>query len=230
MSVTQFRKTKDGPEKGLESQVVNNLSGLLPDSKLPSWTAGSVPIGAGHPDIVVVAYRPEIYALCDTSISTYQILGYLRAVRCANVATISERVSLPKQIVIRCVNDLVKFEVLNENTQVYSLSEIWKDILPEITTIEVKVADWKRAIMQAARNRIFAHRSYVALPQGLASRVARDPLFGQFGVGILGISPSSGVSVIKRARKMRPKVWDYYYKLAELTALYTGELSECHSL
>ncbi len=85
MNLTQFRKTKTGPEQGLESQVLAGISELLPNLELPAWAAGSVPIGAGYPDIVVIAYRPEVYALCDACMPVSQILGYLRAVRRASM-------------------------------------------------------------------------------------------------------------------------------------------------
>ena len=222
MNITQFRKTKTGPEHGLEIQVLSGIAELLPNSELPAWAAGSVPIGAGYPDIVIIAYRPEIYALCDASLPVSHILGYLRAVRHARLGTIADRVGLPTEIVVRCVKDLVKYEIITEGNQSYSLTDVWKDILPDISTIEVKVSNWKRAAMQAARNRIFAHRSYVALPESIAIRVAGDPLFSGFGIGVLGVFSDSRVKLIKQARKTQPKVWDYYYRLAELTAAHTG--------
>ena len=63
--------------------------------------------------------------------------------------------------------------------------EICRDILPEVTAIEVKVDNWQRALSQALRNRTFAHRSFIALPVKVAARVRRAPALLQSGIGVI---------------------------------------------
>jgi len=208
MDVAYFRPQRSGPEAVVENAVVNQIQNLFPSEGCFLWTAGSPPIGAGMPDLVVVSCEPQVFVLAQVEIPTAHILAYLRAVGCARLETIIERVGMPQETIIRCLNDLVKVEAVSRGKNTYSLLPIWREILPEIVTIEVKVTDWKRAVKQAARNRIFAHRSFVALPDHV-------------GIGLLSVADDHAVSVLRRSRRCKPRVWMYYYEIASLAARHS---------
>ncbi len=229
MDIVYFRPQREGPESTIEKTVLSQLSELFPVSDQLSWTAGSVPIGAGIPDIVLISFKPEVYALCNVDVPKARVLAYLRAVRCAKAETIANRVGQPQEIIVHCLSGMVEMEIVSQANNVYSLSTVWKDILPEIITIEAKVLDWRRAVAQAARNRVFAHRSFVALPVHLAMRVSTESVFRLLGIGILGVTAHDDVRVLRGARRFRPRIWDYYYRLAELTAEYVRS-NRCHLL
>jgi hypothetical protein len=108
--------------------------------------------------------------------------------------------------------------VLSVSDKAFVLPPKWKEILPEIVAVEVKVSDWHRAIEQAARNRIFANRSFVALPEQVALRVRAEPLFRQLGLGLISVIEGGAVRVLRKARRRQPMVWNYYYKLAVVLA------------
>jgi hypothetical protein len=218
MAVTFFRPRKPGPEIAVEDAVVDRLNVLFPPEGRALWTAGSVPIGAGRPDLVVVSCTPKVYALAQMEMSPAQILGYLRVVGRARLETIVERVGHHEDAVVRCLEGLREVEAIRGDSDVYHLSPEWRDILPEIVTIEAKVTDWRRAVSQAGRNRVFAHRSFVALPETVAKRVRRDPIFPKLGLGILGVGDDNDVRVVRQARRRRPCVWTYYYQLACIVA------------
>jgi hypothetical protein len=146
------------------------------------------------------------------------MLGYLRAVGRARSETISSRLNTSLKVVEKGLLSLVEAKILIVDGGNYALSDDWRDVLPEIIAIEVKVEDWRRAAMQAARNRIFSHRSFVALPGTLAHRVKADMIFRQLGVGILGVEPEGLVRVVRRGRRTTPKVWSYYFSLASMAA------------
>jgi hypothetical protein len=84
----------------------------------------------------------------------------------------------------------------------------------------VKVANWKKAVAQAARNRIFCHRAYIALPLSLALRLRREESIRHLGLGLLGVTNQHDVLLVRAARQRRPKVWTYYYLLAAMAARY----------
>jgi hypothetical protein len=50
--------------------------------------------------------------------------------------------------------------------------------------------------------------------------VKKDKLFGDFGVGIIGIAPSGRLHIAKAARRTKPKVWSYYFALANEAAVH----------
>jgi hypothetical protein len=157
-------------------------------------------------------------ALTGADVKANDLLGYLRAVGKARSETISLRIRQPVRVVERALGALADADIIVVERGTYSLNKPWECILPEVITIEVKVGDWRRALSQAARNRIFAHRSFVALPSRVADRIKSEPLFREFGVGILSIDFDGEVRTVRRARRAAPKVWSYYYGLAQLAA------------
>jgi hypothetical protein len=154
---------------------------------------------------------------------TSHILGYLRAVGRAKAETISERVGGSVKVIVRCLEGLRQIEVVSASADVYTLAPDWRHILPDIVAIEVKVADWRKAISQAARNRIFAHRSFVAFPRDVADRSKGEPILSRLGIGVLSVGDDGEVHIVKQARRHRPCVWTYYYQLAHIVANHLGE-------
>ena len=227
MSFTFFRPRKDGPEIVIEDAVVSNYPVVFAENDLPRWAAGSVPIGAGIPDIVIVTCKPQVFALAQLDMPNAHILAYLRGVNKAKLDTISERIGKPQEVIVRSLNGLIDIDVVSNETNYYSLVPRWREILPDIVTIEVKVTNWRKAIDQAVRNRIFAHRSFIALPERLAHRVYTDEIFKQFGIGVLSVTDDNQVSIVRRARRHQPRVWAYYYHLASFVATNSDGVLPC---
>ncbi len=216
--VTYFRPRKPGPESLIESTVAGQISTLFQANHQPLWTGGSLPLGAGMPDLVVVASHPQLFALTQVDLPNTTLLAYLRAVGRARPDTIAERMGCTREVIVRCLDGLTKAEVVSLDSGNFSLAPIWREILSEITTIEVKVANWQKAVVQAARNSIFAHRSFVAMPKSVASRIRVEPMFKHFGIGLLAVDDEQNVTLVRRPRRRQPKNWSYYYKLAAIVA------------
>ncbi len=215
--ITQFRPRRHGPEAIIQDIVADRIPELFAHRPY-SWTASSVPLGAGVPDLVVVSYKPQVFALANIELADAQILAYLRAVGKARLETIALRIGTsPKKLSDR-LDCLVEGSAIKASSNTFSLSEPWRQILPEIITIEVKVSNWQRAIEQAARNRIFAHLSFVALPDKTALRIRKEALVARLGIGLISVSDDGAASVIRKPRRTRPTVWTYYYQLASLLA------------
>ena len=141
-------------------------------------------------------------------------MGYLRTVRGARLETIILRTHKRESDVRKRLAALENVGAIVEEGGVFRLVHEWRDILPEIVAVEVKVSDWRRATRQAARNRVFAHRVYVALPEAVATRVKGEPEFATKGIGVVAIHPDGTSRVARPARRESPLVWAYYYGLA----------------
>jgi hypothetical protein len=216
--MTQFRPVRPGPESIIQDLVAKRISSFITTTDAHIWSAASLPLGAGVPDLVVASYHREVLALANVDIPHSEILAYLRVVGRARPETIAERLRTPEKAVRKRLEALVDARALSVSDDVFILPPLWKNILPEIVTIEVKVSNWQRAIEQAARNRIFAHRSYVALPLRTAERVRIEPLFRQLGLGLIGVAENKTIKVIRKPRRRQPVVWTYYYKVASALA------------
>jgi hypothetical protein len=218
MNVAQFRPMREGPEIGIQDAVARQLHQLLPEDEHNIWTASSLPVGAGMPDLMAVTYEPALLALPSSRAPAHEILACIRDARRARFETIVERLPRSKATIRDCLDGLVDAGAVVRNMESFALAPIWRLILPHVVTVEVKVSDWRGAVAQAARNMVFAHRSFVALPERLACRVRHEDIVADLGVGVLGVSEGGDVRMRKRARTSPPKVWAYYYKLASVTA------------
>ena len=178
--------------------------------------AGSVPLGAGLPDLIVATYQTLVAGLAKAGPVETNILAYLRVVSRAKPDTIATRLRLSPKIAQHCVGRLLEAEVITDCAGSVALTPLCRNLLPEVTAIEVKVNNWQRALSQALRNRTFAHRSFIALPIDVAARVRRAPALLQSRVGVIAIDVDGGATVMKQAAHGQPKVWAYYYKLAAL--------------
>jgi hypothetical protein len=173
-----------------------------------------LPVGSGNPDILVASWRPEIAALSGAEQTVADIIAYLRGTSCARETTIAGRLRQPRRRVQRHLSDLVAAGILASHADTFQLQSPWRDILPEIITIEVKVNNWRGALAQAARNCILAHRSLVAMPARIAPKLLDQPLTASLGIGVLAIADDESVTLIRRPRRTSPTVWQYYYKIA----------------
>jgi hypothetical protein len=224
-TVQYFRSRREGPESVIEDCVARQLPNLFGKYE-HTWAAGSVPIGAGMPDLLFVSYEPDVFALARLELKDAHILAYLRAVKRARIPTIAERMNVPNRRITRSLYRLADAHAVSVSDETATLSPSYRDVLPEVVSIEVKVANWQRALDQAKRNRLFCHRSFVALPRDVALRAKSEPAFAGFAVGVLSVAESGDVTVVRRSRRTRPSVWTYYYHLAYLIAKGRGERAD----
>ena len=228
--VTYYRQTRPGPEALIEAAVARSLGGILARSANPTWMAGSLPLGAGMPDLLAVTWEPRVLALADPSIADASILAYLRAVGCARLDTIVKRLGRSSANVSSVLEGLIGAAVLVRDSGRFALEPVWRHILPEIVAVEAKVSDWRRAFAQAARNQVLSHRSFVALPDSVARRAVADDTSRALGIGVLGVADDGSVEVLRKAVSQRPRVWAYYYQLAHQVAVNAQLPGKCHSV
>lgn len=217
--IVQYRARRAGPEAGIQDAVAQEIPTLLPSNASPVWTAASLPVGAGIPDLVAASYSPQVFALAQLERSNPYLLAYLRAAGPARIETIAARVGISTLSASRQVGELVAARViLSVSATAFVLSPIWRDILPEIITIEVKVSNWQSAVRQAARNRIFSHRAFVALPAAVATRIRNEAIVRQLGLGLIAVWEDNTITLMRKPRRHRPIVWAYYYLVASALA------------
>jgi hypothetical protein len=214
----RFGSARPGPEADLQAQLEAGLHTLFNTEGELVWTGGSVPVGAGQPDIILAKCQQNISGLGSVRGASHVLLGYLRAVGYATPTTISQRIGRSDRQVAYLIDDLTSAGILESKIKGVMLSHDWRDVLKDVIAIEVKVSDWRRGIHQAIRNTIVAHKSYVALPRSIALRICDHELARVYGIGVLSIADDGSVQAVRRARKTQPKVWSYYYAVAHLAS------------
>lgn len=219
----QFRHLRCGPEAKLQFAVQSRLDDLFPQTVKPVWTGGSVPLGAGIPDIVRAVYEPEVAALAGADGTILAVLAYLRTVGKARRDTISLRLCKSDRAIGLRLAAMEAASIITEKNSSLVLEPKWRCVLPDVLCIEVKVADWRRALSQAARNRIFSNKSYIALPENVAARIRDEDIVRRLGIGLIAVSENDDVKIVRRPRSVRPRAWQYYYSLASMAAAEVGE-------
>jgi hypothetical protein len=203
----------------MQDAVARGIPQLWSSDSTPVWTAASLPVGAGIPDLVAASYSPQVFALAQLEKSNPYLLAYLRAAGPARIETIAARIGVSTRSASRQVGELVAAQVvINVSKTAFVLSPIWRHILPEVITIEVKVSDWQTAVKQAARNRIFSHRAFVALPAAIATRIRKERLVSQLGLGLIAVWGDNTITLLRKPRRRWPIVWAYYYHVASALA------------
>ncbi len=218
MDVNYFRAQVKGPEAELESVLIPQLEDIFPDREHHYWAGAYVPIGASRPDILVADYHPDIASLCDIPAPATKLLGCLKMMPRARVKTLSSVAGMKEKIVSDYLTTLSMVGVVIKHSNSYSLASHWRNILPTVISIELKVKNWRKAVYQAITNRAFTHMTFIALPSRMAERVKSEEVLSRFGIGVLSISEDRNVKLIRKARRSKPQVWPYYYRLASYLA------------
>lgn len=180
------------------------------------------------PDLLAISWDPKVVAIADQSISDASILAYLRAVGCARLDTIVNRLGRKSASVSDSLEGLVSASVVIRESERFLLHPAWRSILPEVIAVETKVSNWRKAIVQASRNQLFSHRSFIALPESVATLALRSGNIDRLGIGILSIASDGTTSVLSDAAIRRPKIWAYYYQLAHHVAQNAPKSTLCH--
>ena len=140
-----------GPEAKLQLAVQSKLDELFPPTTKPVWTGGSVPLGAGIPDIVRAVYEPEITALTGADSTSLAVLAYLRTVGKARRDTISLRLCKTERAIRLRLAAMEAASILTEQNSSYVLASKWRCVLPEVLSIEVKVAGLASCIVSGGK-------------------------------------------------------------------------------
>lgn len=78
----------------------------------------------------------------------------------------------------------------------------------ELIAFEAKLHRWREALHQAYRNRCFAHRTYVVLPEGAAGvAIQYEAEFRRRGVGIVVVSNEGMRKVLESERSAPWQEW-----------------------
>lgn len=221
--VKRFEPVRPGPEEeimaSLRLRCGNLATALGPDV----WVGNGLKVGSGEPDLLIATYRPGLLALKDSGTRHARVLAYCREVPLAGMLGISEATGVPLQALEAIVGELEAAKAIRVGGNLLGMERGWKSILPDTLAIEAKVSKWRDALQQAVRNRLFTHRSYVALPKPLAERVATEEAFGRYGVGLISVTSSGNIELLTESDYNHPKLWYYYYLVALVIAKTQSE-------
>ena len=97
--------------------------------------------------------------------------------------------------------------------------------ISKITSYEVKLSNWRRAIHQANSYKTFSHQTYIAMPAtGIQRALAKaEAILRNNGIGLLEIQTDGTLETALPAADHTPRTYRYYY-LALCNALRQKDL------
>lgn len=184
-------------EAALISTVLHpsNLELFLPSNPLSEPIAAcEMPIGMGVVDILVGAANPARLATRIQSNHRLPreikgveavVLSYLHFRKGLTDKAIAERTGLDSRTAIRALEQLIEWNMCTQPTASTYRRTSASEHFSFLVSIEGKLANWKRALEQASRNRLFAAYSYVVMDAKHARPALENMArFREHGVGL----------------------------------------------
>ena len=157
-------------------------------------------VGFGIADLVYFEMSKKRDSAINEPISSDSALSILDLFHHKDMLTIhqiSSLVHLSVNTVIKRVRELVYLGYLESAQQRYRQKIKHKPIVDKIIAIEVKLSNWKRALIQAFKYTIFANQSYVAMDADYVHRAgANIDEFQKYNIGLLSITDRGEIESI----------------------------------
>lgn len=173
----------------------------------------------GNVDIVEVNYSNY-----KNSISNYQakllsiyshalIVGYLHKKTPRKYNYLLKKTGYTEDYLNSIILDLEKANIIShlENNK-YIINNDFKFPNLRFNSYELKLKDWKKAILQATRNTVFSYKSFVVMPNQEAKKINEkySDIFELYNIGLIGVTESTHYKYII------PKVKKHTYNISPI--------------
>lgn len=176
-------------------------------------------MGYGRPDIILgEGFQWTEYSDSALDILLDQanitILSCLYSRKPVKVSTLCRKVGSEQRLVQKRLNLLMDYGFVESvNGSGYIRCEYVEPSFSSLLTIEAKLFDWKKALIQASRNRLFSTYSYVLLDAKNAGAALKSlEEFRRLDVGLAILSPNSTqAEIVFHPGKTKPISKTYFW-------------------
>jgi len=168
-------------EKHLNLLHINNNLKILEEVKL----------GFGIADIVVgelsnISFSKETEALNAIDISIYNIIERNKKI---TIEAVSDITKCNKRQISNSLNKLICRSYIEKKDSYYLFTNKYELAFKKSIAIEVKLKNWRRALMQAYRYKWFADYSYVVLDHAHINPALKNiDLFKKYNIGLISLT------------------------------------------
>jgi hypothetical protein len=110
-----------------------------------------------------------------------------------------------KSYILNIVNALKKANIIYEvSNQKYQICSDFKFPNLKFTSYELKLKDWRKAMLQAQKNFSFSSKSYVVMPDNIACNLYKKYLFAfeTYNIGLIGVTKEYSKTYIESSYKL----------------------------
>ncbi|MGH2959755.1 MAG: hypothetical protein ACRDKE_09125 [Solirubrobacterales bacterium] len=196
--------------------VLGSMDELWSPRKQPDWISAEVPTASSVADLAVIKFdasaierRLAEHAAPVELPLRVKTLDALAHRRINQLSTLARTVgSNPRALTRSTIRPLEELGWIRLEGDRVELSRDWQSVGTEVMTVEMKISDWRGALVQARSQALSADRVWVVLPEKSDRVVASAlPEFRAEGIGLAFLRPDGTIRLIAAARKQSPIRW-----------------------
>lgn len=225
-------------EADLIETVMLNLAVFLPHQDTPHVAVREHVVGAGKVDIVLANALPDLLAkrmqttpdqTSDVRNVNALVLSQLHFRKALTISTISRRCGLSADAIMEIIHHLVVTGLCSECRNLTFVRTNLSKQFTDIIAIEGKLQNWRAALRQAYRNRLFSNFTYVVLDAKHARpAISNKNEFASSGVGLaVANADSNTVTIVQKPTSHRP-ISNVMHVIAQETITESVKQSKAH--
>lgn len=153
----------------------------------------------GNVDVVMTDYdnlkitMTKSQAEILSNYSTALVVAFLHRNKAHTFNYLVDKTGYTEEYLLSILATLKKENIVLEENNKFIICDDFKFPNLKFTAYELKLKQWKKAILQAIKNKNFAYQSYVVMPDSIASKLYKNNsmIFEEYDIGLIGIENSS---------------------------------------
>lgn len=159
----------------------------------------------GNVDVVKVILDNNLHVSPSqaTTLSIYansMVVAFLHKKQTRTLNYLIRKTGYTKDYILNIISNLKKDNIILEYSEhKYVISDNFKFPKLKFNAYELKLKDWRKAILQAVKNTNFASASYVVMPQSEACKINEkySNIFYEYNIGLIGVDELKFKTYIK---------------------------------
>ncbi len=165
----------------------------------------------GNVDVVMTDYNnlkivmTKSQAEILSNYSTALVVAFLHKKKQHTIKYLMDKTGYTEEYLLSILSTLKKESIILEENNNFIISDNFKFPNLKFTAYELKLKQWKKAVLQAIKNKSFAYQSYVVMPDTIASKLYINEFktFTEYNIGLIGIKNNSLKHYIYSSNKLK---------------------------
>lgn len=153
----------------------------------------------GNVDVVMTDYdnlkitMTKSQAEILSNYSTALVVAFLHRKKAHTFNYLIDKTGYTEEYLLSILATLKKENIILEENNKFIICDNFKFPNLKFTAYELKLKQWKKAVLQAIKNKNFAYQSYVVMPDLIASKLSKNnsEIFKEYDIGLIGINNNS---------------------------------------
>lgn len=153
----------------------------------------------GNVDVVMTDYdnlkitMTKSQAEILSNYSTALVVAFLHRKKAHTFKYLISKTGYTKEYLLSILTTLKKENVVIEKNSKFIICDDFKFPNLKFTAYELKLKQWKKAILQAIKNKSFAYQSYIVMPDLIAYKLYKNhsEIFMEYDIGLIGLKTDS---------------------------------------